>query len=105
MEWLKTILDWLDRNIRPAWLRVAIILIGAGAFVLFKIWGALPASAKPEITDRFFPPPAEVRVATFAMQPGPSEELKWLRAKVERNLVQMLEEQGHKTAHDLSSGA
>lgn len=97
-------LRWITRNARPRWLWVGIVGIGVG----LSIWSAVPDKYQTILVDyavervSHAPPTADLMIGDFSVSDQVNDDLVWLKSKVERNLVELFDKNGRRTAHKLT---
>ena len=98
-------LKWLVDHLRPRWFWALVAIFS----VAFSVWSTIPDKYRTRIIDYVLQEsgrtgqPADLRVADFEIEGNPDEFLVWLKAKVERNLVELYAKNGKRVAHRLSS--
>ncbi len=97
-------LKWISRNARPRWLWIGIAALGVG----FYVWSAIPEKYQTMLVDYAFErvtrpqPTIDLEIGDFSVPGDAKDDLVWLKAKVERNLVELFIENDRKTAHRLT---
>ena len=98
-------LKWLVDHLRPRWFWALVAILS----VAFSVWSTIPDKYRTRIIDYVLQETGktvqtvDLRVADFEIEGATDEFLVWLKAKVERNLVELYAKNGKRVAHSLSS--
>ena len=98
-------LKWLFDHLRPRWFWGLVAILS----VAFSVWSTIPDKYRTRIIDYVLQDStntgkaADLQVAGFEIEGSSDEFLVWLKAKVERNLVELYARNGKRVAHRLSS--
>ena len=98
-------LKWIVDHLRPRWFWALVAVLS----VAFSVWSTIPDKYRTRMIDYVLQETgktdqmADLRVADFEIEGSPDAFLVWLKAKVERNLVELYANNGKRVAHRLSS--
>ena len=98
-------LKWLVDHLRPRWFWGLVAILS----VAFSVWSTIPDKYRTRMIDYVLQETgktgktADLRVADFEIDGTSDDFLVWLKAKVERNLVELYAKNGKRVAHRLAS--